>query len=250
MSAVAEIPAEIRAYREKLGKTFPEVEAVFPECMADAMRLLSKAGCEAYIEGARFLGSLGRGAEPMLVFLEEAPQVAAILGEEAIGKLKDFAYRISRTPNGNAIVPFLQTAAAAARRLEDIGLFDDYLQLVEHVMQETTTSVHGIVATHSSPSLVDFLKSVPTLLNQLPIGAMKNWVGFGIRSYRSDPEGQSDYFALQSTDAHTMLQRERRGTLLVDHVRLLDMYLAGMWKMETTYRPYSLLFDEIRKPQP
>lgn len=250
MSTVAEIPAEIRAYREKLGKTFPEVETVFPECMADAIRLLSKAGCEAYIEGAGFLGSLGRGAEPMLVFLEEAPQVAASLGEEAMDRLKDFAYRISRTPNGNAIVPFLQTAAAAARRLEDIELFDDYLQLVEYVMQETTTSVHGIVATHSSPCLVDFLKSVPTLLNQLSIGAMKNWVEFGIRSYRNDPEGQSNYFALQSTDAHTMLQRERRGTLLVDHARLLDMYLAGMWKMETAYRPYSLLFDEIRKPQP
>jgi len=186
----------------------------------------------------------------MLVFLGETPQVAAVIGEDAVGKLKDFAWRISRTPNGDAIVPFLQTATAAARRLEVMDLFEDYLQLVDYVMQETTTSIHGIVATHPSPCLVDFLKSVPSLLNSLSIDALKNWAEYGIKAYRNDPEGQSDYFALQSVDAHAMLQRERHGTLLVDHERLLGLYLTGLWQMETACHPYSLLFDEIRKPRP
>jgi len=241
---------DVLELRERLGRTFPAVEAVFDEYAAEAIRLLSPQGVEVWLDGAMSLGKLGRGAEPMLVFLGEAPQVADILGEEAIGKLEDFTCRISRTPNGNAIVPFLQTAVEAARRLEEIELFEDYLQLADDVMQETTTSVHGIVATHPSPSFEDFLKSVPSLLNRLSIDALKNWAEYGIKAYRNDPEGQSDYFALQSVDAHTMLQRERHGTLMVDHERLLGLYLVGFWKTDLTCHPYSLLFDEIRKPRP
>jgi len=242
--------ADIEVLREGLGRTFPAVDAVFDEYAAEAMRLLSAEGVRGWLDGAKFLGKLGRGVEPMLVFLKEAPQVAAIIGENSIDKLKNFAWRISRTPNGDAIVPFLQTAATAAGRLEDMALFEDYLQLLDDVMQETTTSLHGIVATHPSPSFVDFLNSVPSLLNRLPMDALKNWAEYGVKAYRNDAEGQSNYFALQSVDAHTMLQRQRHGTLMVDHERLLDLYLAGLWKTEMTCRPYSLLFDEIRKPRP
>ncbi len=242
--------ADIEVLRESLGRTFPAVDAVFDECAAEAMRLLSAEGVRGWLDGAKFLGKLGRGVEPMLAFLKEAPQVAAIIGEHSIDKLKDFAWKISRTPNGNAIVPFLQTAVTAARRLEDMALFEDYLRLLDDVMQETTTSLHGIVATHPSPSFVDFLNSVPSLLNRLPLGALKHWAEYGVKAYRNDAEGQSNYFALQSVDAHTMLQRQRHGTLMVDHERLLDLYLAGLWKTEMSCRPYSLLFDEIRKPTP
>ncbi len=240
----------IEAYRKKLGRTFPEVDAVFADCLREALRLLSAAGIEDYLEGARFIGRLGRGAEPMLVFLEEAPVVASILGEEALALVRDFTGKISGTPNANAIVPFLRSATSAARRLEDMEMFSTYLDVVLYVMEETTTSVHGIVATHPSPSFIDFLNSVPSLLNQLSIGALKHWAEYGVKGYRNDPEGRSDYFALQSVDAHTILQRERHGTLMVDHERLLHLYLAGLWETEMACHPYSLLFDEIRKPRP
>ena len=250
MIEVMAISPEVAELRNKLGRTFPAVDAVFDDLAAEALRILPPNAVDVWLDGAKFLGSLGRGAEPMLVFLEEAPQVASVLGDEAIDTLKDFAYKISRTPNGDAIVPFLQTAVSAARRLEDMGLFGDYLNLVDEVMQQTTTSVHGIVATHPSPSFVDFLKSVPTLLNNLSLGGLKHWAEFGIKGYMNDPEGQANYFALQSVDAHHVMQRERHGTLLVDHERLLNMYMTGIWKTEAVYRPYSLLFDEIRKPRP
>jgi len=242
--------ARIEALREQLGRTFPAVDAVFDECASEAIRLLSDDGIQVWLVGAKFLGSIGRGAEPMLVFLEEGPRVAAILGESVLDQLKSFSYQISRTPNADAIVPFLQTAAAAAARLENMDLFNDYLQLIDAVMQQTTPSVHGIVAMHASPCLVDFLGSVPSLLKHLSVGGMKNWAEFGIKGYPDDPEGQKDYFALQSPVAHTVLQRERHGTLLVDHERVLNMYLTGLWEMEATFKPYSLLFDELRKPQP
>jgi len=243
-------PAKIVDLRERLGRTFPAVDAVFDELAASALIRLPADAVEAWLSGGKFLGSLGRGAEPMLVFLEEAPEVAAIIGAAGVDRLRDMACAITRTPNGDAIVPFLQTAAAAARRLEDLEQFDRYLKLVEQVLEQTTTSVHGIVATHPSPCLIDFLKSVPTLLTHLSIAAMKNWVEFGIKGYENDPDGQSDYFALQSVDAHNIMQRERHGTLLVDHERLLSLYMTGIWQREAVFRPYSLLFDELRKPKP
>ena len=242
--------ARIAALRDQLGRTFPAIDAVFDACAAEALRLLSDDGVNRWLAGVKFLGSLGRGAEPALVYLEEAPRVAEILDEAALDRLKDFAYQISRTPNGEAMVPFLQTSVAAASRMEDMAMFELYLDVVAQVMEGTTTSVHGIVATHPSPCFVDFLLSVPTLTQQLSIGGMKNWVSFGINGYPHDPEGQRDYFALQSPVAHTVLQRERHGTLLVDHERLLTLYLTGLWNTTANFRPYSLLFDELRQPKP
>lgn len=250
MIETAERSPKIRALHEKLGRTFPAIDAVFDELSTEAMRLLSPDGVQEWLDGGKFLGKLGRGAEPMLVFFEEAPLVASILGEDALDKLKDFACQISHTPNGDAIVPFLQTAAEAARRLDDINLFIGYLQLADQVMQETTTSVHEIVVTHPSPSFVDFLKSVPSVLKQVSLAGMKKWVEFGLKGFAKDPEGQSDYFALQSPVSHTVLQRERHGTLLVDHERLLSLYLKGLWNEDASFHPYSLLFDEIRQAKP
>ena len=250
MTAIVEISPEVAALREKLGNTFPAVDAVFDELAASAIARLPETALDEWLATGKFLGSLGRGAEPMLVFLEEAPEVAALIGVEGLERLKSTAYNITRTPNGDAIVPFLQTAAAAARRLEDLEQFDHYLEVVDLVMRESTTSVHGIVATHPSPCLIDFLNSVPTLLTNLSVGSLRNWAEFGLQGYGSDPEGQSDYFALQSPEAHNVMQRERHGALLIDHQRLLDLYLTGCWKQEAVYQPYSLLFDELRKPKP
>jgi len=241
---------QIKTLREKLGRQFPAVDSVFDVCAAEAIRLLSEHGVQVWLDGAKSLGSLGRGAEPMLAYLEQGPRVAALIGEAALDRLKDVSGQISRTPNGNAIGLFLHTSLAAAKRLECMELFEHFLQLVVHMMQETTTSVHGIAATDPSPSLVDFLNSAPSLLERLSMDGLKNWAEFGIKTYGNDPIGQSNYFALQSMDAHAVLQRERHGTLMVDHQRLLGMYLMACWNTDIRCYSYSLLFDEIRKPRP
>ena len=64
---VTERTEEISMYWEKLGCRFAQVDAVFDECMKEAQQLLSKGGLEAYIENARVIGKMGRGAEPLLV---------------------------------------------------------------------------------------------------------------------------------------------------------------------------------------
>jgi len=246
----ATIPAELEAYWKPLDCRFPRVETVFAECMQAALAALSAEGVAAYIESARFLGKMGRGAEPILIFLEGWPSVAKALGEGVLPDVMACVRRMTKSPNGSAIAPFLQSLPAAARRLQSPQQLRGYLDVALDFMERTTGSIHGIHQTLPSPGLPEFFRQVPLLLGQLSLEGLRNWVDYGVRYYRDHPERQVDYFALQSADSRAVLQRERHGTLLVDSERKLDMYLRGLWRDEIPLIPYSGAFDELRKQAP
>ncbi|MGD9710303.1 MAG: hypothetical protein AB7U65_10835, partial [Halothiobacillaceae bacterium] len=65
----------------RLETRFEQVEAVFEDCLAEARAALTPDGLDAWVEAARLLGKLGRGAEPMLALLEEWPATARAVGE-------------------------------------------------------------------------------------------------------------------------------------------------------------------------
>ena len=252
---MSEAPTEyehplMKGYREQLSCGFPQVAEVFEDCMAEALSVLSKEGINAYLEYARFLCKMGRGVEPVLIFLEKWPSIATTLGESALPAIADFIRKMWKSPNGKAIVPFLQSLAATARRLHSQEQMQDYMNLALAFMERTTGSIHGIHTTFASPGLPEFFKQSPYLLNQVSIDGLKNWVEYGIRNYADHPERQQDYFSLQSADSRAMLQKERHGTLLVDNERKLDLYLRGLWQTDAHFVPYSLKFDELRKPVP
>ena len=236
--------------RKALDCGFAQVQRVFDDCLAYARTQLSDEGIAAYIEGARAICKMGRGEEPVLLFLEEMPQVAAQIGEAVIPEVVSFTLKLARSPNSPAIAPFLQSLAAAARALESREMFTGYLNLVIQTMERTMPKVHGIDSMYTSPCLPDFLKSAPFLLSQLSLGGLSNWADYGIKGYASDPDRQRAYFLLQSADSRAVLQRERHGTRLVDHERKLDLYLRGLWTTQASFLPYSLAFDTLRKPVP
>jgi hypothetical protein len=244
------IPQELEVYWTQLDCGFPRVEPVFADCMHAAQKVLSNQGIEAYIEYASFLGKMGRGAEPILIFLEVWPVAAKALGEDALPAVIECIRRMWRSPNGKAIVPFLQSLPTAARRLPSQEQMQDYLDLVLDFMERTTGSIHGIHQTFPSPGLPDFFKKIPLLLNQLSLAGLKSWVDYGVRYYDDHPDRQVDYFSLQSADSRAVIQRERHGTLLVDNERKLDLYLRGLWEDDDLLIPYSNAFDELRKPIP
>jgi hypothetical protein len=238
------------AYWKQLDTRFPQVEEVFDDCMAEALAVLTREGTDAYLEAGRVIGKLGRGAEPMLAFLEEWPSTAQAVGEAALPAVMALIQRMQKSPNGKAIAPFLQTLAPVAKRLQSQQLLQHYLDLTLDFMERTTGSIHGHHTTFPSPGLPEFFAQAPALLNQLTLAGLKNWVEYGIRNYGNHPERQMDYFGLQSADARAVLQRERHGTLLVDVERKLDLYLRGLWQDSDHLVPYSTAFDEIRKPVP
>jgi nitric oxide reductase NorD protein len=243
-------PGLVKAWREQLDCRFPQVSDVFEDCMAEAQTALTAEGMHAYLEQGRFLGKMGRGVEPVLIFLQEWPQVARILGESALPAIMDAIQVMTKSPNGKAIAPFLKSLAAISQRLPSQAQMKNYLDLSLSLLDRTSGSIHGIHKTYASPSLPDFFTQSPYLLSQLSIAGLRNWVDYGVRNYSHHPERQRDFFTLQSADSRAVLQRERHGTLLVDNTRKLDLYMLGLWQDAGHLVPYSTGFDELRKRVP
>lgn len=245
-----EVTTEFPDYRKKLKCSFEQIEDCFDDYMKDVMRNLSNDGVEDYLKGASMVCMIGRGFEPVLVYLEEMPNIARDLGEEMLSMVSQAVWDMSRTPNGNSIPPFMHCLPEAARRLGTKEQMKHFIEIIFEMMHATTGSIHGHHTTFASPGLPDLLQQVPYLLSQLSLEGLKKWMEYGARNYNNHPERQRDYFTLQSADSKAMLQRERHGTLYMDNERSLDMYMRSMWQAEEYLVPYSLGFDELRKPQP
>ncbi len=242
--------AELISWREKLKCSFPQLDSVFADCMENAHARLGERGLNDYLAGASLISGIGRGFEPVLVYLEEMPEVAEKLGEGMLSLVSETVWTISRTPNGKAIPPFLDTIAAAARRLGSKEHLCRYVDMVLDMMDRTTTSIHGFHATIPSPGLPELLNQVPYLLSQVSLEGVKNWIDFGVAAYPDHPDRQRDYFSLQSADSRAIMQRERHGTLFVDQERRMDLYMMALWQDKSRFVPYVLGFDDVRKPVP
>lgn len=240
----------MKAYWKQLDSGFPQVREVFEDTMVEALAVLSRDGLSAYLDAARVLGKLGRGVEPILVFLEEWPSVVKAVDEEALAPVMTFIHAMQKSPNGKAITPFLQTLAPVAGRQHSLEQLRHYLDIAQELMDRTTGSIHGHHTTFPSPALPEFFQQAPLLFNQLSMAGVRNWVEYGIRNYRNHPDRQAEYFALKSADSRAVLQRERRGVLFADVERKLDLYLRGLWEESDQLVPYSTAFDELRKPVP
>jgi hypothetical protein len=231
-------------YRARFKCSFPQAKDVFEACILRATQTLTSKGIDEYLHAASLICMMGRGVEPVLVYLEEAPEVADAVGEDILADLTNFTFKLNKSPNSKAIVPFLQSLAPVARRLECQESMRAYLQIVIDTMQATTPSIHGFHAIINSPCLVEFLESAPRVLQRLSLAGMKNWIHYGVKAHAADPERQAAYFSLDTPDSLTILQRERHGTLLVDNERQLDAILKAMWDADAMIVPYPTALEE------
>jgi hypothetical protein len=241
-------PSRHAALRKRLDCRFPAVDDVFDDCVDEALRTLTPAGVEAYIDQARWFGRLGRGAEPVLQFLAAWPTVARLAGESSLAPLRDAAAAFQKSPNGPAIVALLQSLPAVARRLRAPESMAQYLALAVELMQRTSISIHGRHATEPSPGLPTFLQQAPALVGMVPLDGLRRWVHEGIRLHGAHPQRQIDFFGLATADARALLQRERHGTLLVDVERRLELTLRGLWGEALPLVPYPVRGDEEAGP--
>ncbi|MDP3514617.1 MAG: VWA domain-containing protein [Sulfuritalea sp.] len=247
---------QVQAAWQALDCGLAPVADVFEECIYAALASFSKPQLDAYLEAARVIGKLGRGAEPLLAFLEEWPTVVAAASgdqEPLLPQVMAVIRAMQKSPNSRAITPFLQTLAAVARRLQSAEQIEVYLDIALNLMARTTGSIHGHHTTFPSPGLPEFFEQAPRLLGLLSTTGLQRWTEYGIRNYADHPERQVDYFSLQSADSHAVLQRERHGTLFADVERQLDLYLRALWRDSEQLVPYStapLTSGELRKPVP
>ena len=242
---------QIQFFRDQFSCGFEEIDNVFGDCINEAFQLLSPQGLKDYLDGAAMCCMIGRGVEPVLAYLEEMPTVVAKLGEDTLELVSRTVWRLSRSANGAAIAPFLNTIAEVVRRLHSWEQVEHYVDITMGLANRTSGSVHDNQGSpYPSPGLPDFLERAPYLTGQLSIEGLRNWVDYGVLYYRTHPERQRDYFQLQSADSRAILQRERHGTLFADNERSLDLYLKALWEVKEHLVPYSEGWDELRKPMP
>jgi hypothetical protein len=81
------------------------------------------------------------------------------------------------------------------------------------------------------------LGQLDTLFAQLTLGGLRRWATWGAQAHRTNYEEQVAYFGLESKESLAMLQKERKGTLLVDVQRRINMYLRALWGRDFFMKP-------------
>ncbi|MBK7004172.1 MAG: VWA domain-containing protein [Burkholderiales bacterium] len=229
----------MEAWRTQLACNFPAVQAVFSDCMREATQHLSPTGIDAYLHSARALGKMGRGPEPVLALLQEWPQIARCVGEDALADVDALLNAMQKSPNSAAMAPLLNTLAAVARRLQGPDPLRHYLSVVRDVMARTSVSIHGHHTTFASPGLPVLLEHAPRLLGVLSVAGFARWADYGARHYQHHPDNQRAYFGLKLPDSLAVLQRERHGTLFADVENQLSLTLRALWNTSAPLQAFA-----------
>jgi hypothetical protein len=109
--------------------------------------------------------------------------------------------------------------------LADAALFMQYLQFLNTLVSQAPRGLRPM------------LGQLDALLGQLTLGGLRRWAMWGAQAHRTAFEAQIAYFGLQSKESLAMLQQERKGTLLVDVQRRINMYLRALWGRDFFMRP-------------
>nr|CAA6820500.1 MAG: Rubisco activation protein CbbO [uncultured Thiotrichaceae bacterium] len=213
---------------DELGETANEaLEANWHE----AARVFSPRGRETYLRGASGLNSLGRGTDLVVSFIENAPQVAREIGEDAVAELLSAAIKMYSRTSAEVLILLFSSAPSAAAKLGESGLFQGYLSLLNTMLAQAPRSLRPM------------LGKLDVLLGYLTLGGLRRWAMWGVSAYKNDFEAQIAYFGLESDESHNMMKKEQRGTLFVNVQRRLIMYLRALWGKDFFLRPTSGDFE-------
>ncbi len=212
-------------YREELEKAAPELKDTLDACFHEAARRMSATALHDYLEGAKGLASLGRGGNLVVTFLEEMPAVVKECGDDIVRDCINAAMKLSSMTSGEVIALLFASLPTVARRLGDPELVRSYLQLIHQLSAK------------SSRGLRPMLGVMDELLTKLTLSGLRRWSLYGAQAYARDLQGQVKYFGLQTEDAKSMLQKERRGTLFIDSQRKINFFLRALWARDFFLRP-------------
>ena len=212
-------------YAELLEDLSPHSQEVLHANWHDATKVFSPRGLDNYLKGASAIRGLGKADSLVEAWIVEAPQVAKEVGEDVVGDLATASLSLASRTSGAVIELLLATSATAANRLGDAQLFINYLQFINTLIAQAPRGVRPM------------LEKLEVLFQQLTLGGLRRWALWGAHAHRTNYEEQIKYFSLDSKESLAMLQKERKGTLLVDVQRRINMYLRALWARDFFMRP-------------
>ncbi len=222
---------KLEDYAELLEGLAPHSQEVLHNHWHDATKVFSPRGLDTYLKGAAAIRGLGRGDSLVEAWIENAPQVAKEVSEDVIGELITASLSLASRTSGSVIELLLATAPTAANRLGDAQLFMNYLQFINTLIAQAPRGVRPM------------LDKLEVLFQHLTLGGLRRWALWGAHAHRTNYQEQIAYFNLDSKESMAMLQKERKGTLLVDVQRRINMYLRALWARDFFMRPTSGDFE-------
>jgi hypothetical protein len=218
-------------YNELLEDLSPHTREALNAAWHDATKVFSPRGLDNYLKGVSAIRGLGRGDSLVETWIEQAPQVAKEVGEDVVADLATAALMLASKTSGAVIELLLATAPTAANRLGDPELFLKYLQFINTLIAQAPRGVRPM------------LDKLEVLFQNLTLGGLRRWALWGAHAHRTNYEEQINYFSLESKESMAMLQKERKGTLLIDVQRRINMYLRALWARDFFMRPTSGDFE-------
>ncbi|QXP86767.1 VWA domain-containing protein [Methylococcus capsulatus] len=218
-------------YQEHLERLDPRVKDTLEASFHEAARIISPGALKNYIEGARALSELGRGAELVLAYVQQMPLVCKEVGDEVIADVVSGVMKLASMVSGAVIERLFDSLPTAARRLGDGELLRQYLGLIHQLSAKAPRGLRPMLD-HLDP-----------LFDKLTLGGLRRWALWGAQAHARDLETLAKYFALETADSLAVLQQERRGTLFVDTQRKLNFYLRALWGRDFYLRPTSGDFE-------
>ena len=222
---------QLADYTELLEDLSPHTRQALEANWHDATKVFSPRGLDNYLKGVSAIRGLGRGDSLVETWIEEAPMVAKEVGEDVVADLATAALMMASKTSGAVIELLLATAPTAANRLGDAALFLKYLQFLNTLIAQAPRGVRPM------------LDKLEVLFQNLTLGGLRRWALWGAHAHRTNYEEQIKYFSLDSKESLAMMQKERKGTLLVDVQRRINMYLRALWARDFFMRPTSGDFE-------
>lgn len=222
---------KLEDYAELLEDLSPHTRDVLDAAWHEAAKTFSPRGLDNYLKGVSAIRGLGRGDALVETWIERAPMVAREVGEDVLADLATASLMLASKTSGAVIELLLASAPTAASRLGDANLFLKYLQFINTLIAQAPRGVRPM------------LDKLEVLLQHLTLGGLRRWALWGAHAHRTNYEEQIRYFGLDSKESLAMLQKERKGTLLVDVQRRINMYLRALWARDFFMRPTSGDFE-------
>jgi nitric oxide reductase NorD protein len=225
---------KLEDYEDFLTEAAPEIRDVLESTFQEASRVMSPTGLQEYMDGAKSLCNLGRGAGVVVSYLEDMPLVAKECGEDVISDCLTAAMKLSSMTSAEVVSLLFNSMPTAARNLGDAELFRGYLTLIHQLASTASRGVRPM------------LNHIDELLSKLTLSGLRRWANFGSQAYRRDFNNLTAYFNLESADSRAMLQKERRGILFIKTQRKLNFYLRALWGRDFFLRPTGADFADFR----
>lgn len=243
-------PEALDNYLQRYKCKFPDAIELFPECLDKSLLILSHEEINHYIDGINFLCSVGQGVEPVLAYMREMPEIAAHIGVDSLKLVKNYVYKLARSPNKKALVPFLFSLKSVCKHINVINQLKSYFELIDELIEKTQTVIHGHNSLYESSGLIPLLENMHKLIAKLGLNEISKFIDYGARNYRDVPDQQIEYFSLSSYDSKSIINRERKGTSFKQIEHKLIMARDCLWDCDLPITAFSTDLDQIRIPQP